>query len=822
MPKIKRKLSKEVKSIKLTAQKRETSIFLQVIPVLFLGFWLAFCALSSTFPGYSWMFPFHYDWRLLTQPWQLALILIGLMFFTAWFFRQRTFVVPDIPVFWARLGLFVLFSIGVFLCTYHLEVPAGNYGDDPAYNMYELRPMNDLSDYRDTLVYKFGLLPIWPYVGLLLWHLIPGLHDIVVQRLTNSFFDLATILILYQIGKEIASRRLGLYCAAVGVVGKALLFKVISGFSYTVLPFSIALVFWATMRLFRKDASHPFLWWGVAVGLAAYSSFPIQPFIAVFIFSGLILVWWENRATMKLKDARWTLWVSILSFICYAFYCTGALHVDGWLWVGSNYNQPIASCILLMVALILVICYLTGVIFNNKKDLWTQWLFAAWLIVLISFPVLTHNNIIERIREHGWVQGSDFLSSSYISIALQHFPETIRALFWQYLDRPDMGLFQDPFFGYTEMILICLGTVFCLVKWNGKRIFILSFALLGLAPHFFAGMVHSGILLTCLIPFWIVAAIGLEELTGIVCGFGKNKPFWVLFGLGIAVFILWSAAGTFSRVHTQWADKPEDILVLREKVLEDVEKGYRIYFSDQAFYRASDVIYDGYAFHLWKEANRIDVASGEKAPSVAFFMVRDEERKVHKSISDVFPRANWIPLYSPLEPGISKAYCCEIDGADILAKKNKLLMVHPVTGDFWQRTCGIAYHGLNFSGISWQDEASDANAANPDGAKMSFTDLNMKLNSTLHMTQSGKYQFICNTGSRTILTIDGQKLFDLRFPRFWNYISPAVTQKALVNLEKGDHQVEVITYFQADELPNITLKVPGSGEVKSLWSGFSF
>lgn len=809
----------------INATKKVDTVRYKISAVLFLAFWLAFCTVTITFPGYVWMLPFHYEWHFVPRSWQVAIVLLGLMFLVDWFSPSVKTPNLDLSPFWARWGLLSALVLAVILCLYHMDMPPGNYGDDAAYNMYELRQMKDLSDYRGTFVFERGLLPFWPYVGLFLWRLLPDLSTLAVQRLTGAAFDVATIVGIYFVGKEISGRRVGLYAAAIVAVSKPFLYKIVSGYSYYVLAFSMVLVFWSNLRLLRKDARHPFLWWGILVGLEAYSSFPIQPFVVFFIFAGLVLVRWPNREKMTFKSSNWFVWLSSVLFVIDGLFCTGSFQLDKWLGINMDRVQPLMSCAFLVVAMILITAYFLKPSSISTKNLWVQWVFGAWLAVLISFPALTHRNIMERIRTHGWVQGSDYFSCSYISLALKHVPDTFQALFWQFQDRPDMSLFQDPFFSYAEMILICLGVVFCLSRPNLKRVFIVVVGAVGLTPHFFAGMNHSGLLVSCLVPLWLIASIGLDGLTEKILSLARTRTFVLIFSILLAGFWLWSAQDVFSRVYTQWADKPEDIVIVRSAALADMaQKDDRVYLSEQLFYRSADAIYDGGRFFLWNvEKNHIDLAPGEKVPNVVIYMVWNEANAIKKNISAVFPHAQWTGLGTPLEPGLTKAFRCEIPASDIEKRSSKLFTIHPVQGDFWTRTCGLPDYGLNFSGVTWQDMVANPHTASPNGIQIDNGHFGLMMDSTIHIAQSGKYQITCGTNDRTIFSIDNKKLFDMRFLQFGDSLPVRKTKKETMNLEKGDHHVKIIVYLQSDGLPDISFKLLGSGEPdKSLWSGFTF
>ena len=68
--------------------------------------------------------------------------------------------------------------------------------------------------------------------------------------------------------------------------------------------------------------------------------------------------------------------------------------------------------------------------------------------------------------------------------------------------------------------------------------------------------------------------------------------------VGLVIFPGWSAYALFSRVYTQWADKPEDVVIIRNEALQSIQKGYRVYFSNQMFHRSADTWLEGSSFYL--------------------------------------------------------------------------------------------------------------------------------------------------------------------------------------------------------------------------------
>ena len=205
-----------------------------------------------------------------------------------------------------------------------MDKPIGQYTADCAFFIQILRRLKDLGNYGSGFVFDYGLLPLWPYTGSLLWHLMPFASGLEIQRLTGAFFDWGIIIFIYLAGKEIAGRRVGLLAAALAAVCKPLLFKVVSGYPSNVLAFGVTIVIWLTIRLERKNTILDYVIWGASVGFLAYTTAPFEPFVPFFIFIGLGLTWWNNRKVMKFKGVPILVWISLAVFLIYFLCCNNA------------------------------------------------------------------------------------------------------------------------------------------------------------------------------------------------------------------------------------------------------------------------------------------------------------------------------------------------------------------------------------------------------------------------------------------------------------------------------------------------------------------
>ncbi|HTA77728.1 MAG TPA: hypothetical protein VK791_11255 [bacterium] len=779
-----------------------------------LALWLAFCAVTVTFPQFNWVLPKNVNY-FLDNSWIYALLLFGTMtLFVRLFIQTKSQkTVSNIPRPWVVVILLAVFAAGGFLCLFHIDKPSGGYTLDCAFFIRTARQLKDVSNYGPAYIFETGLLPLWPYTADFIWHLMPSSTGLVIQRLTNTFFDFGIIFFMYLAGKEIAGRRLGLLAAALTAISKPLIEKVVSGYPSNVLAFGIAIALWLTIRLNRKKNIYDFLIWGAGVAFLAYTTAPFEPFVPFFIFIGLGFVWWNNRAEMKIKDAPVWVWLSLALFLVYFLCCNNAFPN------GAAILKQIKSSSLILLGVILGA---SAFVFSrrnkdDKKNLWIKWFLGSWLATILSYIEIANDYMLGRVQEHSLMPGAGFLSPAYLSSCFQRLPSMLQWLFWTANDKSDMALAGDPFFCYPELICIGLGLVFCVAKPNAKKTLLVLTALLGVLPILITSQTHSGFLVGCVAPFLLISAVGINDLFEVVSGaFSKIRFLNVFLSFLFIVFWGWSAQVVFSRVYTQWSEKRIAVI---EDAARDSAKGYRVYVTLEfppEYYEGPE-IYSAYPI------NQIDLSNDEKVPDVVVYVdVRKPE--VINNLKKYFPQAQWSGVNDPYDASHPMVMRCEIQAHDLLQKKQKLFVVSRLSGPFWKRTFFTPRAYLNLSLADWEDGVVDIHKPVPAAANVIYNGQTVELEGTVQMKRDGLYEIDCQTGNRSKVFIDNQEIFDLTFPVIGSYVAQPVDRKIKLDLKAGDHKIKVISCFQASYgPPDITIKPAASTERgESLWKNFVF
>lgn len=783
--------------------------------LVFFLLWVLFCAVTLTFPNFSWLFPGLADHLPFQGSLGASLVLFMGM---VWALRTLPEAAPegDLSSLAARSWLCLFVGVGAFLRLHHASQPASGYSIDCASDITLVRQVVDLSNFQGSFSAINDLLPLWLTTGYTLWHLLPDASSLFIQRLTNTVLDLAAIWAFYLAGKEMAGRRMGVFAAALAAISKPLLVLLVTGWCTSSFTLGMPLVLLFTFRLMKKTDLRHFLYWGASIGFLGYTFIYFQPFIPFFIFTTLAWLFWQKRREGNWPKPGLLVVATSVALLVYFLYYLNAFSDHSWISAVVTFQGGWVPLLMLGLLLSGLALFLPGK--SSQKNPWSGWIVGAWMAALLAYPFTTNAALIQRIKQHALVGGGGFLNGPYLLAAFQRLGGSFEKLFWMGGDRSDMSLPGDAFFSYPEVILIALGLAFCLARPNLKRSLILLTATVGLLLHAVATETHSLRLLGCPTPLLLMGALGLDGLLDL---FAQSQPAPLLRKavlVFLPIFWVWGVFGIFSRVYTQWADKPLGLTVAREQAIKDIAMGYQVYLAPNLADGQLTVLYEGHSVHLWHNHNLIFLGPDEKGPDVVVLMKADDDFK--KAMVKAFPDASWSELHnSDVDPAKSVAdYRCQIPFAALSKPGQELLGVKRVSPPFWRREYSNALCGFDFGFLTWDDKT--ANVDDPPSPEVNLDYVGVRYKATIHLDQAGEYEITCKAENRTRVILDHHKLFDLSFFRTANYMSPPADEKKTLDLSAGDHEVEMTTCFQRSHAaPELSLQLKGSpGMGKPLWS----
>lgn len=829
-----------IKRPNLPAWVNRVTVFLGPITgvILVLSLWGAFSLVLLTFLNFKWAIPPKFPSIPYAQSYGALLVLFIGMVLGFWLLPEKE-AEKDLSPLAARFWLITALGVGAYLSLCHVNTPVSTYWMD-----------NDLENPRyvaDLHIYPGGVVfgaeePFGNWLQILFYRLFPGLSSIVIERISATLVDLCLIWLLYLLGKEVGGRRTGVIAAALGSVSKPVILKVIWAVRMTSPPLGPALALLFIFRLLKKpDLSH-FLQWGLALAIGTYFYAPYRPFIPFFIF--FILGWAFLHE--KKQDIHWSWWAfvgaSALVFFIYFAYTNDAFTVDGLIARILAVSGDILPCLVLICFFLLALFVFPKMWGSGTCPKLTGWLAGSWLCVLASFPIMGNDVFIGRIREYESISSVSVYFSRLVQNAIWRF----QAIFFEGGDRSDMAIPGDAFFGYSEVIVIGLGLAFYAARPTKlvKNIVFLS-ALMGLAPYIVSGGTHSGRAMVCITPFFILGAMGLNQLLSSIARLPKGRFFFFLAVPCLVAFWIWSGQSTFSRVYHQFNEKYYfDGSWVRLDAIKCLEKGDLVYLDSHLEHDVGSTLYEGHPVHLfWLTDNVIFLGADEKPPNEVVVYLYPPEVDMKKKMMASFPTAQWESIQVPMGPD-SIAFRCSIPFADVAAYSDKYLKaqkrippsphrptlqpplfeVRQVSPPYWERRYSPFGHGLTGGFLDYEDKVFNAN--DPPRSDMDFGQKAIQYKGVIHVSKAGKYRMTWSIDNQTRLRVDGRQILDILFPKTKHFPLVESTDKGekTIDLKEGDHQVDVLTVIlRTHGPPDISLRRADSvDEPKSLWTSFNF
>ena len=796
---------------------------------LVLILWLAFSAVTLTFPSFSWMFPAIKSLPFQQSFWMLLIFFIGLVLA----FRMMPRVNPnaELSSTVARYWLFAVFVLTAVMNLHHASTPVGTFWDDSCADIADIQRIKDLADFRPGgFIFDYGKRPpLFDYYVILILKFLPGASSLFIMHFASTLCNLGTVWLLYLAGKEIGGRKTGVLAAAFGAVSKPLLQWCVLGMNIVFIPFSEALALLFFFRLMKKPDMRHFLQWGAAISFGIYTYSTYRHFIPLFIFGVFLWILFQKDGRNLEKHAGLVIWATAATFFIYFLYTNHAFPADNWIARMIDVSGPFLPCLALVGLLLLTIFALPKMMEEGKSSKWLGWLAGSWLCVILSFPIMANENIISKMDSYVLVQGQGILNGSYLLQTFERLKTTFLVLFWRGDSMNINAMPGDPFFGFGEEIVIALGLAFFFARPNWKRGFIFIAAVFGFLPHAILGNPHAGRLLGCIVPFFLLGALGLNELLNGLLLLPKGRSFYTLACILLLGLWGWSANASIVRVFDQWSEKDLSKHVLaRQEALKDQALGYRIYYGNNLFSWIANPLSEGNKIYLWSQTNLIDLAPNDKPQDVVVILGPDTTDDKGQLLKDQlvknFPTAQWTDIHSPTQNPTDGPILlrCFIPYSDISANPGPFFQVRQAPTPCWDRRYSTGEYGLAFDLIDYEDKV--ANATDPIPPQCAQIGKAAQYVGTVHVSVGGKYDFNWKTANRTEVWIDGRTLLNLYFPQTRQFTSPERSGTAAVNLEAGDHKVEVMTCFQQTiNAPDLSIAREGAAsQGRSLWSSFNF
>jgi mannosyltransferase len=182
--------------------------------------------------------------------------------------------------------LLILIAIGVFLRFYHMNFNSV-WLDEVATNDFAKKPLLGIwnatvqGEYNPPLFY-------WLEHGLLYF----GKGEFIL-RLIPALAGVATIPIVYLIGKEIGDRNVGIIGAALMTISPFHIYFSQEARTYSLVTLFVALAFLFFLKGLNQRQTWPWIYFGILSALAFWSHFIVLIPIIILFFLGFIFSWFK-------------------------------------------------------------------------------------------------------------------------------------------------------------------------------------------------------------------------------------------------------------------------------------------------------------------------------------------------------------------------------------------------------------------------------------------------------------------------------------------------------------------------------------------------
>ena len=723
-------------------------------------------------------------------------------------FRRKT-PVPPLPDL-SRPVAYLAFAFFYFLCFYtrfsHPEVPQATFWFDDLVVYHDIRAIIDWGE--NYLLFPFGQRePFFPYFTAYLWKLlIPNADGVYADRLSSMLIDMGTCWGFYRLGREIASRWLGLALMALYSVGKPMVIYCFFGYGANTCMLSTVWMAYFFFHLMKNPVFKRFIYLGIAMGFGAFTYVPARPWPPFLI--GVVWLWvlWNTRQKPKSMPLK------VLLTLGMAFCAFLVVFKNGYLpkdlgWVAFFTHLPVWAAILAVLA---VAYFMVGI--KSRGDeaarLTFGWATMAMVDLLITLPFYLQEGYASHVVESSalHVDGKIGLGLNVLTKLLYNIHYYFTMMFVQPIsDSGTYPIINDSFFDPLPVIGMIIGLAFFLAKPSWGRGFILSLIPVGMVPFVLATTPNSARPLASVIPLLTLAGWGLVYWLGSFVAAVPGKTMRFLALAGLCSLWVWNAEKSNWSVWHGWMGRVSGDQFTFQQVDKDW-KQYRVMVavnSVQFGSAAFTALCDQREVYWWKDSTPLYLGPGETGKDVSLLFWGNDPRKIDDQVRKEFPEAqiSTVPGYHEEDANFLKR--AVIPFSAILNKTSGMLYPVRVPAGYWRRQ--FYWEGYGWArGLVWLDDRVP-NLAAPLPAETTHYET-ARADGDLNVPTEGDYQFSGTNGlDFVILLVDGKKIID-----YYPSDGKAFLPRAGIHLAPGPHSVTVETYFKNNLLfPKIAVTPPG-------------
>lgn len=708
----------------------------------------------------------------------------------------------DLSSFRARVGFFLLLTLGAYLRLHDPWVAVGRICDDNKIIACEVRQIMDFHYYPVLLAYG-NREPMYDYIVALLWTLFPAIKGFFIFRLTSSVIDLFTAWFLYLVGKEMGSRRLGLILMAFPMLAKGLIDYTFLSVGVSTLLMGCALTFLFLFRALQRPGFKHFLQLALVVGFSSYTYAPYRLWVTVIVVGMMGWVCLQKEGRPKSR-AGWGLALGLAGTWSLLFLCQNS-PLGNWVPFLGSLAQGSAK-----YALFVMVAASYGWVWwkHREEKLVLGWSTAAFLIALANAPLwlnpdfTTHTSLMTVFHPR-----YNLTPLEAVKVVGGNIAYAFRLLFasCQNMDEQHPPLNFDSFTDFYIPLFGVWGIAALARKFSWPKASVACFFVVGLLPFIMCPGPHTARLLASVVPVFLVAAWGADR------AWQSLAQAFPLRGIGLAT-ILFLGIGTWGAVtsyhlswewmNLRWSDP------LSADVVHDFMEQDRVYLvpmpSVYFIQNPQVILCDGEDVRTADATNPIDLAPGEKGKDIGVITLQGDTA-TQERLSKEFPGITWSFKEDRNHSPVLKWTIIPFD--QLTESPDRFFYIHRVPPSYWTRKF-YGDFGLGRGLILGEDRKALWNDELPPCAQGNRT---ARVEGDWVLPQGGTYDLDLKTDNTTQVFIDGHKVLQVvRLER--NHES-----KATLTLAAGSHHVEEATAFETIvQIPPVLVHSRAGGQTMNL------
>lgn len=354
--------------------------------------------------------------------------------------------------------LFLILLIAVILRVYKIDFQS--LWMDEVYTLNVASPKHSFS----TIISEVNLRESFPYLYFFIMNIMFSIFGdtSIVARIPSAIFGIATVWMMYKLGKEAYSKNVGLIAALLFTFNEYAIFHSQDARAYSFCLFFLLLSYYRFIIFLKDDTKKNMIWFAVSTGLLLNVNFfsvlnvATQGLILLFVLFSLD----KTERVSYLKKLLITAGIILLFFLpnAYKFYLLSQFKSS---WIPAPTNDGLTNILKEFISASELLVFIYGLLFTffiikvfnqkhtkNLKELINNKLVFNYLLIFswISFVVVV-------ILLKSYLSSSLYVSRYFISV----FPAIILAI--------SIALVQikNLYIRYSYLALLVLFMVFDLI-----------------------------------------------------------------------------------------------------------------------------------------------------------------------------------------------------------------------------------------------------------------------------------------------------------------------------------------------------------------------